>query len=386
MVIDFEKDMARVYGKNIKLERTRNGGHYYLQLRPGVQVDDDSPVNDMESCFISIDSDDLKEVKEALRKLHLQMGHLPIEKLIKTSGKCKPEMAALIESIRVNCLSCQKFAKSPAKPIVALARAERFNEVLSLDLKVWRGKLILYMIDQWSRLTRGIFIKSKKPAEVVEGVWTNWISIGFGVPKCLHSDVGGEFTNEEIGEVADKVGCKVSATAGYAPHQNGLNERNHAVVDSCLNKIKADYPNMKDEMILAHALFAKNSLQMTYGYSSLQLVLGQNPNLPNIMNATPPMLEEGVPEGNVLRNHLNALHAARTAFIKSEVGRGRGYNSGRESNHNKHLDLFKKRSRNIFLFLCIFDDFELCFNDFLQTHQSIAISSSTCEIRSANFS
>ena len=65
---------------------------------------------------------------------------------------------------------------------------------------------------------------------------------------------------------------------------------------------------MKDEIILAHAVFAKNSLVMTYGYSPLQLVFGQNPNLPNMNNATPPMLEENVPDGNVLRSHLGSVY------------------------------------------------------------------------------
>ena len=39
-------------------------------------------------------------------------------------------------------------------------------------------------------------------------------------------------------EMAERLGSRVSTTAGYAPHQNGVNERNHAVTDSCLNKIK----------------------------------------------------------------------------------------------------------------------------------------------------
>lgn len=69
--------------------------------------------------------------------------------------------------------------------------------------------------------------------------------------------------------MADRLGS-VSATAGYAPHQNGLNERNHAVNDVCMNKLKEENPLMKDEVVLAHALFAKKSLQMTYGFSSLQ--------------------------------------------------------------------------------------------------------------------
>ena len=110
----------------------------------------------------------------------------------------------------------------------------------------------------------------------------------------------------------------MSSTAGYAPHQNGINERNHAINDQCMNKIKEDHPDMDDELILAHALFAKNCLRMTFGYSSLQLVFGQNPNLPNNSDATPPMLEELV-DNHPLRSHLNVLHSARVAFMKCEA-------------------------------------------------------------------
>ena len=201
------------------------------------------------------------------------------------------------------------YAKTPAKPVVALSRATKFNEVLTLDLKFWHGKIILYLIDQWSRLTVGVFVKSKDPSNIVDAIWMHWIAAGYGLPKYIHSDCGGEFVNWELEEMAERLGCNLSTTAGYAPHQNGLNERNHAIADSCLNKIKKDFPTMRDEIVLSHAVFAKNTLVMTYGYSPLQLVLGQNPNLPNIHNATPPMLEESSPDGNSLRNHLNTLHA-----------------------------------------------------------------------------
>ena len=170
------------------------------------------------------------------------------------------------------------------------------------------------MSDMWSRLTVATFVKSKEPEHIVHEIWVKWVAAGFGRPEFIHSDLGGEFVNEQLVEVAERLDCKVSSTAGYAPHQNGLNERNHAVVDKCLDRIKEDNPNLSDEIVLAHALFAKNALQMTNGFSSYQLVLGQNPNLPNIIDATPPMLEESPAEGNVLRSHLNALHSARIAF------------------------------------------------------------------------
>ena len=45
---------------------------------------------------------------------------------------------------------------------------------------------------------------------------------------------------------------------------------------------------------------------------------GQNPNLPNIMNENVAALA-GTTSSELLANHLNALHAARKAFVESEA-------------------------------------------------------------------
>ena len=340
MIVNFAKDDVEIMGRKVKLSKTSTG-HYSISLNEsdikrdgrhysreevydndgnGDDVADENALflDMIDECLISIDTNDDNERYKALKKLHEQVAHLPIEELLKTSGKWKPDMGKMVKQVEDSCTTCKLYAKRPPKPVVALSRAKKFNEVLSLDLKFWRGKIILYLIDQWSRLTIGVFIKSKNPADVVNAIWTKWIAAGYGRPECIHSDKGGEFSNEEVGEMADQLGCKASTTAGYAPHQNGINERNHTVNDRCMDKIKEDYPDMDDELILAHALFAKNCLQMTYGYSSLQLVFGQNPNLPNNSDATPPMLEEPV-DSHPLRNHLNVLHSARVAFMKCEA-------------------------------------------------------------------
>ena len=63
---------------------------------------------------------------------------------------------------------------------------------------------------------------------------------------------------------------------------------------------------------------ARNSLQMWNGYSSHQLVFGENPNLPNIMSNILPALERTT-SGEVFAQHLNALHGACKAFIQTEA-------------------------------------------------------------------
>ena len=71
--------------------------------------------------------------------------------------------------------------------------------------------------------------------------------------------------------------------------------------------MEEDNPDLKPEEILAHALHAKNSL--VHVFSLYQLAFGQLPNIPGLIDcATPPMLED----------NMNALYAARQAYIKNE--------------------------------------------------------------------
>ena len=145
----------------------------------------------------------------------------------------------------------------------------------------------------------------------------HWVAGGFGRPAGLHTDVGGEITNAEVIEMAERLGCHVTSTAGDSPHMNGLNEKNHHTVNRINSMIEEDNPDLKPEEILAHALHAKNSLQMVHGFSSYQLLFGQSPNIPGLIDAAPPMLEDNI-HGDVMRKHLNALYSARQEHIKSE--------------------------------------------------------------------
>ena len=77
--------------------------------------------------------------------------------------------------------------------------------------------------------------------------------------------------------------------------------------------IEEDNPDLKPEEILAHALHAKNSLQIVHGFSSYQLVFGQLDNIPG----TPTMLDDNI-HRRVMIKHLNALYSDRQAYIKSE--------------------------------------------------------------------
>ena len=72
------------------------------------------------------------------------------------------------------------------------------------------------------------------------------------------------------------------------------------------------------EVALAWTVNAKNSISNYSGFSPYQLVLGQNPNLPSVLTHCLPALE-GKSEQDPVTVHLNALHAARKAFVKADT-------------------------------------------------------------------
>ena len=173
-----------------------------------------------------------------------------------------------------------------------------------MDLKIWNVNVnILYLIDMFTRFTTGRIIKSKKPSTIVDNVVQMWIGNGFGSPKKFLADNGGEFANEEFKDMCENLNIEVLHTAAESPWQNGLCERNHAVVDRCLEKIMEDNPKLNLSQGLAWALNAKNCLQMWNGFSSYQLVFGQNPNLPNVMTDNLPALE-GIKNSNAIIRHI----------------------------------------------------------------------------------
>ena len=192
---------------------------------------------------------------------------------------------------------------------VGMPMASKFNENVAMDLKQWNGRWILHIIDMWSRYTLSVFVDRKKPGNIIDALTTQWIG-KFGVMKSLITDNGGEFNSDEMREIMSILNVQLCTTGG-------LCESVHAITDMMLVKLADDYGKFNSQTFLSWANMARNSLQMWNGYSSHQLVFGENPNLPNIISNTLPTLERTT-SSEVSAQHLNALHGARKAFIQTE--------------------------------------------------------------------
>ena len=186
-----------------------------------------------------------------------------------------------------------------------------------MDLKVVKnGSLyFIHFIDLFTRFSRAQVIHRKTPETVVNAFITSWIANGLGAPGKVLVDNGGEFDNPLYLEAMERYNIEVCATGASSPWSNGTCERNHAVIDLMVDKMLEEDPKMKIEVALANAISAKNSMQNHLGFTPIQLVTGTLPNVPSVLNSDLPALEEA--DSNVVNNHLNAMYAARRAFVKA---------------------------------------------------------------------
>ena len=306
-------DTAEILGKEVCLNHT-SSGHYCVPL------DKVNEVNVEEVYAVNINTIDKREQRKTLTKLHRQFAHPSAKKfvgLLKDGGVWSSDLQEEIDAIYKSCNLCRVYSKTPARPAVALPMASDFNEKVCMDLNQWNNKWILHLVDMFSRFTVSVFINRKRPRDIIDKMIKCWIGV-FGVMGAVLTDNGGEFSSEEMREIASILNVEVLTTAAESPFQNGLCEKNHAIVDTMLMKMQDEYQHIPLDVLLCWSSMAKNAMQMWNGFSSYQIVFGRNPKLPNIMSDNIPALQ-GKTGSEVLAMHLNALHSARKHFIMSEA-------------------------------------------------------------------
>ena len=313
MVIDTKEHTLEFDGQRHQL-LTSSSGHYMIPVSefttPGCKV-----VLHMQLADCTV-----KEKKEKAVKLHRQFAHASKErltKLLKNAGCEDKELRKQIEVCCDECEFCNMYRQPKPKPIVAMPKASKFNQVVSMDLKeLVKGKRwILHIVDEATRYTAASIVDTKRSDVIVKNVMKIWIAY-FGRPDKIHSDCGGEFSSEIFRELNDKFGIETSSTPAEAPFNNGVVERGNKVLYESMMKTKDDV-KCDDETALAWAVSAKNCLQNVYGYSPNQLVMSQNVSLPSVIDDKPPALESHT-SSDLIRINLNDMHSARENFIKAE--------------------------------------------------------------------
>ena len=114
---------------------------------------------------------------KAIRKVHEVMNHKSAEQLIisyRNAGIIGPETIKTIRQVVKDCKICQKFGRSMVRPKVALPRATSFNEIVTLDLKQFGAKYVLWCIDAFTRFVQGKLLNNKRIVKYVISLEDQW--------------------------------------------------------------------------------------------------------------------------------------------------------------------------------------------------------------------
>ena len=82
----------------------------------------------------------------------------------------EPGTINTIKNVVKECKICKKFGKSMIKPKVVLPKAESFNEIVTLDLKQFGNKYVLWGIDAFTRFVQGKLLNNKKADAIVNAI------------------------------------------------------------------------------------------------------------------------------------------------------------------------------------------------------------------------
>ena len=317
MILDFTNDTLSAFGQLIPLTTTMSG-HYTLPINKPKQL-----IMNLShtTSQITLSLRSKLSNRDIARKLHRQFAHPSKEKLMELISRAgnpwnsNDELKSEIESITSNCETCQKYKKSPPRPVVGLPMATQFLETVAMDLKFYRGTIILHLIDVCTRLSAAIVVANKQPDTIIQALFQIWISV-YGSTEKFLTDNGGEFANAKFINVGEKFGIAIKTTAAYSPWSNGMIERHNLTLANMLDKVLSD-TSCSINTALAWCINAKNSLSNVHGFSPYQLAIGTNPRLPSTLTDNLPALTTDSTSKSLSEN-LQALHKAREAFIQCE--------------------------------------------------------------------
>ena len=317
-VINFNTDQIEMLGETHNLIST-SSGHYAIPLTQSNNSDIQTTQNHVSLiCKYDDISNDPKKIAD---KLHRQFCHCSANKLkqlIRNSEIWTNDNTLLdaVDTISASCQICKRYKKSPSIPVVGLPLASNFMDCVAMDLFFVYGKIILHLIDIFTRYSVAVARSSKSQNSIVDAIMKAWISY-FGKPKRFIADNGGEFNNRTYRDMCDLFEIKILKTAAYSPWSNGLCERHNGVLEESIKKT-VEETGCSVETATVWSVSAKNTLCNQSGFSSNQMLFGRNPNFPSVLNDKLTGLSCDDDLAYTVEENLKAMRAAREACIKAE--------------------------------------------------------------------
>ena len=313
MNIDFSCDQVHIGQEAFDLDTT-SSGHYAVPLLNGKYTNYQYATAVAKHVLIA----SVEDTQKAASRLHRRFAHASsqqIVRLLKNANMYCKEIEEELKKTEASCDFCIKHQRAHPRPKVCLPLAERFNEVVAMDLKMIGDTWVLHCIDYVTRFSAASVIQSRNPEELIDKFFKIWIWV-FGPPEKIFSDNEGGFIGEKFASMCAAFNITNKTTAAESPFSNGICERHNALIAHMTSKVQEDV-GCSVSTALMWAIHAKNTLINVYGFSPYQLMFGTNPNIPgNSSNKLPAMSEHTC--SNAVAEHLNSLKKAREAYLQAE--------------------------------------------------------------------
>ena len=139
--------------------------------------------------------------------------------------------------------------------------------------------------------------------------------------RLWYKDSSKEFANSKFIDMIESMNITVKVTMSPFRNSllesNSLLERHNLIIADMIDKVLEESKHLDMDLTLAWCLNAKNSQANVHGFSTFQLVFGQNPKLPSTsINKPPALIQHDTSE--ILTDNVTVLQKARQAFIISE--------------------------------------------------------------------
>ena len=120
-----------------------------------------------------------EDLHKRVYKAHRYWNHKSVRNMelaYKAGGYDTKEVRKIIEEVVRTCEVCQRRSRSFSIPKVSMALSKTVNDVVTMDLKIWKrpNLPILWMIDSFSRFVVGAVLKDKGAEEVSKKIEAYW--------------------------------------------------------------------------------------------------------------------------------------------------------------------------------------------------------------------
>ena len=104
------------------------------------------------------------------------------------------------------CEIYKLYDKPGLKPVVSMSLAEEFNEVVAVDLKIFKSNIILHLVVHATRFSAAAVVKSEDRNEIIKHIFRTFTF----PPSTFFCDNGGEFSNEHFNEMCDSYNITIN--------------------------------------------------------------------------------------------------------------------------------------------------------------------------------